>query len=158
MASVNKVILVGNLGADPTLRSMPDGGQVANISVATTSTWNDRNTGERREETEWHRVVFYSRLAEIVSQYLRKGSSIYLEGRLKTRKYTGQDNVERYTTEIIADSLQMLGSRTDNEQSNQQSQAPTKKTGASASDYAKASGGSVKQSQSVEDMDDDIPF
>ena len=109
MASVNKVILVGNLGADPTLRSMPDGGQVANISVATTSTWNDRNTGERREETEWHRVVFYSRLAEIVGQYLRKGSGIYVEGRLRTRKYIDQNNVERYTTEIIADNMQMLG-------------------------------------------------
>ncbi|WP_071059137.1 single-stranded DNA-binding protein [Pelistega sp. MC2] len=109
MASVNKVILVGNLGADPTLRSMPDGGQVANISVATTSTWNDRNTGERREETEWHRVVFFSRLAEIVGQYLRKGSGIYVEGRLRTRKYIDQNNVERYTTEIIADNMQMLG-------------------------------------------------
>lgn len=111
MASVNKVILVGNLGRDPELRSNPDGFSVANVSLATTSVWTDRNTGDRREETEWHRIVFYNRQAEIVAQYLKKGSSIYVEGRLRTRKYVGRDNIERYTTEIVADNMQMLGGR-----------------------------------------------
>lgn len=111
MASVNKVILVGNLGRDPEVRSNPDGFSVANVSLATTFAWNDRNTGERREETEWHRVVFYNRQAEVVSQYLRKGSSVYVEGRLRTRKYMGRDGIERYTTEIVAENMQMLGGR-----------------------------------------------
>ncbi|NEN75597.1 single-stranded DNA-binding protein [Pelistega sp. NLN82] len=111
MASVNKVILVGNLGRDPEVRYQPDGFNVANISLATTSVWKDRNTGDRREETEWHRVVFYNRQAEIVGQYLRKGSSIYVEGRLRTRKYIDNNNIERYTTEIVAETMQMLGGR-----------------------------------------------
>lgn len=111
MASVNKVILVGNLGRDPELRSTPDGFNVANVSIATTFSWRDKNTGERRDETEWHRVVFYNRQAEVVGQYLKKGSQIYVEGRLRTRKYTGQDGIERYTTEIVADTMQMLGGR-----------------------------------------------
>ncbi|MDY3330586.1 MAG: single-stranded DNA-binding protein, partial [Pelistega sp.] len=106
MASVNKVILVGNLGRDPEVRSSPDGFNVANVSIATTFSWRDKNTGERRDETEWHRVVFYNRQAEVVGQYLRKGSQIYVEGRLRTRKYTGQDGIERYTTEIVADTMQ----------------------------------------------------
>ncbi len=111
MASVNKVILVGNLGRDPEVRSNPEGFNVANVSIATTFSWRDKNTGERRDETEWHRVVFYNRQAEVVGQYLRKGSQIYVEGRLRTRKYTGQDGIERYTTEIVADTMQMLGGR-----------------------------------------------
>ncbi|NOL48746.1 single-stranded DNA-binding protein [Pelistega europaea] len=111
MASVNKVILVGNLGRDPEVRYNPDGFTVANVSIATTFAWNDRNTGTRREETEWHRVVFYNRQAEVVGQYLKKGSQIYVEGRLRTRKYMGKDGIERYTTEVIADSMQMLGGR-----------------------------------------------
>lgn len=111
MASVNKVILVGNLGRDPEVRSSPDGFNVANVSIATTFSWRDKNTGERRDETEWHRVVFYNRQAEVVGQYLKKGSQIYVEGRLRTRKYTGQDGIERYTTEIVADTMQMLGGR-----------------------------------------------
>ena len=112
MASVNKVILVGNLGRDPEVRYSPDGAAICNISLATTSQWKDRASGERREETEWHRVVFYNRLAEIAGEYLRKGRSVYVEGRLKTRKWqdkeTGQD---RYSTEIVADQMQMLGGR-----------------------------------------------
>lgn len=111
MASVNKVILVGNLGRDPEVRYNPDGFTVANVSVATTSVWKDKNTGDRREETEWHRVVFYARQAEVVGQFLKKGSPVYIEGRLKTRKWQDKEGVDRYTTEIVADQMQMLGSR-----------------------------------------------
>jgi len=111
MASVNKVILVGNLGRDPEVRYSPDGAAICNVTLATSSQWKDKNTGERREETEWHRVVFYNRLAEIAGEYLRKGRSIYVEGRLKTRKWQGQDGQDRYTTEIVADQMQMLGGR-----------------------------------------------
>lgn len=112
MASVNKVILVGNLGRDPEMRTFPSGDQVANVTIATTDRWRDKNTGENKEATEWHRVVFHGRLAEIAGQYLRKGSQIYVEGSLRTRKWTDQaTGQERYATEIRADSMQMLGSR-----------------------------------------------
>lgn len=111
MAGINKVIIVGNLGADPEMRTMPNGEAVANISVATSESWTDKNTGERREVTEWHRIVFYRRQAEVCGQYLRKGSQVYVEGKLKTRKWTDQNGVDRYTTEIIGDTMQMLGSR-----------------------------------------------
>ncbi|MBQ0216919.1 single-stranded DNA-binding protein [Alcaligenes faecalis] len=111
MASVNKVILVGNLGRDPEVRYSAEGSAICNISIATTSQWKDRTSGERREETEWHRVVFYNRLAEIAGEYLRKGRPVYVEGRLRTRKWTGQDGQERFTTEIIAEQMQMLGGR-----------------------------------------------
>lgn len=114
MASVNKVILVGNLGRDPEVRYTAEGAAICNVSIATTSAWKDKASGERRESTEWHRVVFYNRLAEIAGEYLKKGRSVYVEGRLKTRKWqdkeTGQD---RYTTEIVADQMQMLGGRDD---------------------------------------------
>lgn len=108
---VNKVILVGNLGNDPEIRYMPQGGAVANLSVATSESWKDKNTGEMKEQTEWHRVVIYQRLAEIAGEYLRKGSKVYLEGKLKTRKWTDKDNIERYTTEIVASEMQMLDGR-----------------------------------------------
>ena len=111
MASVNKVIIVGNLGKDPELRTFPNGDQVANVTIATTGRWRDKNTGENREITEWHRVMFTGRLAEIAGQYLRKGSQVYVEGSLRTRKWTDQQGQERYTTEIRADQMQMLGSR-----------------------------------------------
>ncbi len=111
MAGVNKVIIVGNLGADPEMRTMPNGDAVANISVATSETWNDKTTGERREVTEWHRIVFFRRNAEIVGQYLKKGSKVYVEGKLKTRKWQDQNGQDRYTTEIQGDLLQMLDSR-----------------------------------------------
>lgn len=111
MASVNKVILVGNLGRDPEVRYSAEGAAICNISIATTSQWKDRNSGERREETEWHRVVFYNRLAEIAGEYLRKGRPVYVEGRLRTRKWQGQDGKDNYTTEIIAEQMQMLGGR-----------------------------------------------
>ncbi|WP_313083658.1 single-stranded DNA-binding protein [Pulveribacter sp.] len=111
MASVNKVILVGNLGRDPEMRTFPSGDQVANVRIATTDRWRDKNTGENKEATEWHSVVFNGRLAEIVGQYLKKGSQVYVEGSLRTRKWTDQSGQERYTTEIRADTMQMLGSR-----------------------------------------------
>ena len=111
MASVNKVIIVGNLGRDPEMRTFPSGDQVANVTIATTDKWKDRQTGEMKEATEWHRVVFNGRLAEIAGQYLRKGSQVYVEGSLRTRKWTDQSGVEKYSTEIRADQMQMLGSR-----------------------------------------------
>lgn len=153
MASVNKVILVGNLGRDPEVRHSPDGAAMCSVSIATTSSWKDKNTGERRDETEWHRVSFFGRLAEIAGQYLKKGSAVYIEGRIKTRKWqdkeTGQD---RFSTDIIADQMQMLGGRDD--------------SGAQGSDQAPQ----ARQSQAPQrqrpaappanmmDMDDDIPF
>lgn len=111
MAGVNKVIIVGNLGSDPEVRTMPNGNAVANISVATSENWIDKNTNERRELTEWHRIIFYRRQAEIVGEYLRKGSKVYIEGRLRTRKWQDQNGQDRYTTEIQGDVLQMLDSR-----------------------------------------------
>jgi single-strand DNA-binding protein len=105
---VNKVILIGNLGADPEVRYMPTGGAVANITIATSESWTDKNTNERKEHTEWHRVVIYNRLAEVAGEYLRKGSKVYIEGKLRTRKWQDQQGVERYTTEVIAEELQML--------------------------------------------------
>ncbi|OJU92908.1 MAG: single-stranded DNA-binding protein [Burkholderiales bacterium 66-5] len=111
MASVNKVILVGNLGRDPEMRSFPSGDQVANVTLATTNKWRDKQTGEQRDHTEWHRLVFNGKLAEIAGQYLRKGSQIYVEGSIRTRKWQAQDGQERYSTEIRVDVMQMLGSR-----------------------------------------------
>ena len=113
MAGVNKAIIIGRLGNDPEMRYMPNGEPVANISIATSETWNDKNTGEKREKTEWHRVVAYRRTAEIIGQYTRKGSKLYVEGKLQTRKWTDNNGVDRYTTEIIADSVQLLDSRDD---------------------------------------------
>jgi len=118
---VNKVIIVGNVGTDPEVRYMPNGGAVANISVATSESWKDKNTGEQKEETEWHRCVFYNRLAEIVGEYVRKGSKVYLEGKLKTRSWE-QDGVKRYSTEVICSEMQMLDSRGDNQQQPAQQQ------------------------------------
>ncbi|MBC7780312.1 MAG: single-stranded DNA-binding protein, partial [Proteobacteria bacterium] len=111
MASVNKVILVGNLGRDPETRYMPDGNALCNLNLATTYNWKDKATGDKKEETEWHRVTLRNRLAEIAGEYLKKGSPVYIEGRLRTRKWTDKENIERYTTEIVADSMQLLGSR-----------------------------------------------
>lgn len=127
MAGVNKVILIGRLGSEPELRTMPNGEAVANISIATSEAWTDRNTGEKREVTEWHRIVFYRRQAEICGQYLHKGSQVYVEGRLKTRKWQDQQGQERYTTEIQGDVLQMLGDgkNTQNSVQNPASSKPT---------------------------------
>ena len=110
MASVNKVILIGNLGRDPEVRYMPDGGAITNVSIATTESWKDKN-GEKQEKTEWHRVAFFGKLAEIAGEYLKKGSQVYVEGRLQTRKWQDKDGNDKYTTEIVADRMQMLGSR-----------------------------------------------
>jgi len=111
MASVNKVIIVGNLGRDPEVRYNPNGGAWCTVSIATTRNWKDKTTGEKVEETEWHRVVFNDRLAEIAGEYLKKGRSVYVEGRLKTRKWTDKDGIEKFSTEIIANEMQMLGGR-----------------------------------------------
>ena len=111
MASINKVILIGNLGRDPETRTFPDGGTVCNVTLATTRSWKDKNSGDKVEETEWHRIVFRDRLAEIAAEYLRKGRQVYVEGRLKTRKYTDKDGVEKYATEIVATEMAMLGNR-----------------------------------------------
>lgn len=111
MASLNKVILIGNLGKDPETRYAPSGDAICNITVATSETWKDKATGEKKEQTEWHRVVFFGRLAEIAAQYLRKGSQIYVEGRLQTRKWQDKEGQDRYTTEIRGDEMKMLGSR-----------------------------------------------
>lgn len=111
MASINKAILIGNLGADPEIRYLSSGDTVANIRIATTERYKDRTTGESREITEWHRIVLFGRFAEIVSEYLKKGSSVYIEGRIRTRKWQSQDGIDRYSTEIIADHMQMLGNR-----------------------------------------------
>lgn len=165
MASVNKVIIVGNLGRDPETRYMPNGEAVTNIAVATTESWKDKNSGEKKELTEWHRITFYRKLAEIAGQYLKKGSQVYIEGRLQTRKWTDKENVERYTTEIIADSMQMLGSRQgmgggaamDDEYGSapaaRQSSAP-----ASAAAPAAAPRQAARPAPNFSDMDDDIPF
>jgi len=111
MASLNKVQIIGNLGRDPEVRYTPNGNAVCNVSVATTRAWKGKDSGEKQEETEWHRVVFYDRLAEIAGEYLKKGRSVYVEGRLKTRKWTDKEGKEQYTTEVIANEMQMLGSR-----------------------------------------------
>ena len=116
---INKVIVVGNLGADPDSRTMPSGNAVTNISVATSESWNDKETGERQEKTEWHRVVFFGRLAEIASEYLKKGSQVYIEGKLQTRKWEDKEGNERWTTEIVSNQMQMLGEKMSQSASNQ---------------------------------------
>ena len=116
MSSVNKVIIIGNLGADPESRFSPSGDAICNIRVATTDTWKDKQTGERKEATEWHRISFYGKLAEIAGQYLRKGSQVYIEGSLRTRKWQDKDGQDRYTTEIRADEMKMLGGKPEGQQ------------------------------------------
>ena len=156
MASVNKVILVGNLGADPEVRYMTNGDAVTNIRMATTESWKDKASGERREMTEWHRVVFYRRLAEIVGQYLKKGSPVYIEGRIRTRKWQDKEGQERYTTEIEATEMQMLGSR----QGQGDPSSSSSYGGGEAAPRASYGGAKLTQAKKAafEDMDDDIPF
>jgi single-strand DNA-binding protein len=141
MASVNKVILVGNLGADPEAKYLPSGDAVANIRLATTDKYKDKASGEWKETTEWHRVAFFGKLAEIVTQYLKKGSSCYIEGKIRTRKWTDKDGQEKYSTEIVADQMQMLGGRGEGGQQ----AAPQQRKPA-------------KQAAPAGDLDDDIPF
>ena len=155
MASVNKVILVGNLGKDPEVRYAPSGDAFANVNIATTRTWKDKTSGEKKEETEWHRIIFNGRLAEIAGEYLKKGRSIYVEGRLRTRKWQDKDGVDKYTTEIVAYEMQMLGSREG------MGGAPMDDDSHGASS---AGGGGSKPASTkkpagnFDDMDDDIPF
>jgi single-strand DNA-binding protein len=155
MASVNKVILVGNLGRDPETRYTTGGEAVTNISIATTDTWKDKS-GEKQERTEWHRVAFFGKLAEIAGEYLKKGSQVYVEGRLQTRKWQDKEGQDKYTTEIIADRMQMLGSRTGSGGGDAPERA-TSTAGASPSAAGtNRSGGAPKKN--VDDLDDDIPF
>ena len=155
MASVNKVIIVGNLGKDPEVRYTPDGASVTNVTIATTDTWKDKATGEKKEATEWHRVVFFGKLAEIAGQYLKKGRQVYVEGALRTRKWQDKEGQERYTTEIVANEMKMLGSREG------MSDAPPRESGGGAS----ASGGGNRPATAAQpagsnfnDFEDDIPF
>ena len=153
MASVNKVILVGNLGRDPETKYMPDGAAITNVSIATSYQRTDKASGQKTEETEWHRVVFFSRLAEIAGEYLKKGSQIYIEGRLRTRKWQDKEGQDRYTTEIVADTMQMLGSRSGSgEPREPRGEAPA----ASRAEAKPAAG--KKPAGKFDDMEDDIPF
>ena len=143
---INKVILIGNLGADPEVRYTPNGNAVANLTLATSSGWKDKQSGERQERTEWHRIVFFNRLAEIVGEYLKKGSKVYIEGSLRTRKWQDKNGVDRYTTEIIANEMQMLDSRGGNGNAHSESQSqshPETESPSAASD---------------DSFEDDIPF
>ncbi|WP_277189468.1 single-stranded DNA-binding protein [Caballeronia sp. BR00000012568055] len=176
MASVNKVILVGNLGADPETRYLPSGDAVANIRLATTDRYKEKGSGEMKELTEWHRVAFFGRLAEIVNEYLKKGSSVYIEGRIRTRKWTDQQGQERYSTEIVADQMQMLGGRGGagmggGDDGGYSRSAPAERSGGggrpasggrAAGGGASSGGGSSRPSTPAgggfDDMDDDIPF
>jgi single-strand DNA-binding protein len=182
MASVNKVILVGNLGADPEIRYLPSGDAIANIRLATTDRYKDKASGEFKEATEWHRVAFFGRLAEIVGEYLKKGSAVYIEGRLRTRKWQGQDGQDRYSTEIVAEQMQMLGGRggagaggmpagDEGGYSREPSESRgggggggrSMGGGAARSGGASGGGGAASRpsqpaSGGLDDMDDDIPF
>jgi len=159
---INKVILVGNAGNDPEFRVMPNGNGVANVSLATSETWKDKSTGDQQEKTEWHRVIFFNRLAEIVEQYIKKGSKLYIEGRLQTRSWE-QDGVKRYTTEIVASEMQMLDSRGggDNSFGQSQNQNQSQGQGGGAAPAARSSSTSaVPQAApaNFDNFDDDIPF
>ncbi|MBK9020618.1 MAG: single-stranded DNA-binding protein [Sulfuritalea sp.] len=154
MASVNKVIIVGNLGRDPEVRYTPNGDSITNVTIATTDTWKDKATGEKKEATEWHRVVFFGKLAEIAGQYLKKGRQVYVEGALRTRKWTDKEGQERYTTEIVANEMKMLGSREG------MSDAPPRESGGGA-----GGGGGNRPAAAPQpaggnfnDFEDDIPF
>ncbi|WP_314721538.1 single-stranded DNA-binding protein [Rahnella variigena] len=150
---VNKVILVGNLGDDPTIRYMPNGGAVANITLATSESWRDKTTGEQKEKTEWHRVVLFGKLAEVAGEYLKKGSQVYIEGKLNTRKWTDQAGVEKYTTEVhvnVGGTMQMLGGKAEGGKPAQ--------SGAQQSRPAQQSQQAAQNNEPPMDFDDDIPF
>lgn len=159
MASVNKVILIGNLGRDPETRYTADGAAVTNITIATSDRWKDKATGEMKEATEWHKIAFFGRLAEIAGEYLKKGRPVYVEGRLRTRKWQDKEGQDRYTTEVIADNMQMLGSREGmggaaggDFEGGEETRAPARSTAPSGTRSA------IKPAPSVAEMDDDIPF
>ena len=149
---INKVILIGNLGKDPETRYMPSGGAVTNVTLATSESWKDKNTGEQQERTEWHRVVFFNRLGEIAGEYLKKGSKVYVEGSLRTRKWQGQDGQDRYTTEIVGNEMQMLDSRGGSAAFDSGAQASSQRPAARPQAAAPAA------SMPDNDFDDDIPF
>lgn len=174
MASVNKVILIGNLGRDPEVRTFPEGGSICNVTIATSRRWKARDSNDWQEETEWHRVVFRDRLAEVAGEYLRKGRPVYVEGRLKTRKWTDKEGKEQYTTEIVAEQMQMLGNREGSGDESRRDGGGAAAGGGSA--YGGGGGGASrggaggggggasrpapasKPNTGFEDMDDDIPF
>jgi single-strand DNA-binding protein len=166
MASVNKVIIVGNLGRDPETRYMPSGDAMTTIAVATTDSWKDKSSGEKKEQTEWHRITFFGKLAEIAGQYLKKGSQVYVEGSLRTRKYTDKDGVEKYATDIRADTMQMLGSRQgagggapmDDGYGYNSAPAPRQNAGGGMGGSAPSRPAASKPAPNFSDMDDDIPF
>lgn len=151
MSSLNKAMIIGHLGRDPETRYMPNGDAVTNIAVATSESWKDKNTGEKKEQTEWHRVTFYRQLAEIAGQYLKKGSLVYLEGKLQTRKWTDKEGVERFTTEIIADKMQMLGGKPGGNADDDYASAAPRQPSAPARQNNQSGG-------PAGDMDDDIPY
>ena len=159
MASVNKVILVGNLGADPEVRYMPSGNAVVDVSLATTDSWKDKDSGERKERTEWHRVTFFGRLAEVVGEYMKKGRPMYVEGNLRTEKWQDKSGNDRYTTKIIAREMQMLGGRGDGggggRDNFDQSPPPSQGPGGGQS---QGQGRGQSRNAPAEDFDDDIPF
>jgi single-strand DNA-binding protein len=157
MASVNKVILVGNLGRDPESRYGAEGSAIVNVSLATTDNWRDKSTGEKKEATEWHRLVFFGKLADIAGQYLKKGSQIYIEGRLRTRKWQDKDGQERQTTEVVVEEMKMLGSRQGQGEPSYGGGDSAPPASAPAYGGAKPAPAAAKKA-SFDDMDDDIPF
>lgn len=169
MASVNKVIIVGNCGRDPEVRYLPSGSAIANVTVATSRQWKDKTSGERQEETEWHRITFFDRMAEIAGEYLKKGRPVYVEGRLKTRKYTDKDGVEKYTTDIIATDMQLLGGREGGggggsgggmggDDMGEPRAAAAPRSAAPARSAPAPRPAPTKSATGFDDMDDDIPF
>lgn len=155
---VNKVTLIGNLGADPEVRYTANGSAVANIRLATAESWRDKESGEQQERTEWHRVVFFSRLAEIVGEYLKKGSQVYIEGRLQTRKWQDRDGNDRYTTEIVANEMQMLGGRSGGGGGGDNYESGPGQARQPAAAAAGAGAGAGSTEPPMDDFDDDIPF
>ena len=170
MAGVNKVIIIGNLGNDPEVRYSANGSAIANISVATSESWTDKNSGDKQEKTEWHRIVMFNRLGEIAGEYLRKGSKVYIEGKLQTRKWQDQSGQDRYTTEIVANTMQMLDGRGDNagqggggylaprQQAPQQQGGGQQFGGAQQGGQQQGGGQAPSQPAPANDFDDDIPF
>ena len=155
---VNKVILVGNLGRDPEVRYSPNGQAIANVTIATSESWKDKTSGEKQERTEWHRIVFFGRLAEIAGEYLKKGAQIYVEGRLQTRKWQDKDGVDRYTTEIVANEMQMLGSRSGAGAPNDSFNQDTPAEANSGTRGRQQQGAAKSVAGAAADFDDDIPF
>jgi len=158
MASVNKVILIGNLGRDPETRYTADGAAITNITIATSDRWKDKASGEMKESTEWHKVAFFGRLAEIAGEYLKKGRPVYVEGRLRTRKWQDKEGQDRYTTEIVAENMQMLGSREGMGGGGAEFDGGSEEPRAPARAPASKSAAAAKPASSMADMDDDIPF